>query len=314
MPQPGITGKGCPFIPSQQFNQGQLNAFLLLLLTAAWAADRSGKPWLSGALLGTATAIKLFPGFLFLYPVCRGQWRPVVSGTLAFVAVNGRALALLGPSTFTDYYHHVLPHLGIYRDVWLNSSLSGYWHKLFDSRSGHTIPLWHAPLIAQFGTVACCTVVVILVALLTASAQTRRQKDLAFGLTLNGMLLVSPITWDHYFLLAALPLFMLWLWVPRQGPLRLAVQILLVVLSLGPKFYWNLVMPGVGEREGQIASAWQTVAFVSYLFYGSLALFALGVIMIGRSARPIARKGSAWLPRYRSQRRFVRSSSMPSAH
>jgi hypothetical protein len=297
----------------QQFNQGQLNAFLLLLITGAWAADRSEKPWLSGALLGTATAVKLFPGFLFLYPVCRGQWRPVVSGVVAFFAVNGVALALLGPETYADYYRNVLPHLGVYRDVWLNSSLSGYWHKLFDTRSGHNLPLWHAPALAQFATVASCTTAVLIVAFHIVQARSRRQKDLAFGLTLNGMLLVSPITWDHYFLLVALPLLMLWLWVPRPSPMNLALQVILVVLSIGPKFFWDFALPGVGEREGQIATPWQTVVFLSYLLYAQVALFGLVAALIARSARATPRRGSPWLPLYRFRTRFAPSSSTRSA-
>jgi hypothetical protein len=297
----------------QQFNQGQLNAILLLLITGAWAADRSGKPWLSGALLGTATAVKLFPGFLFLYPVCRGQWRPVAGGALAFCAVIGLTIAVFGPETYLDYYRSVLPHLGIYRDVWLNSSLSGYWHKLFDSRSGHTIPLWHAPALAQFATAASCATVVTVVALCTARARTRRQKDLAFGLTLNGMLLVSPITWDHYFLLAALPLLMLWLWVPRRGLMRLAFQVVLVLLSIGPKFFWNITLPGAGEREGQIADPWQTVGFLSYLFYAQTVLFGLVTALMARTARPTSRRGTPWLPLHQFRQRFAPSSSTRSA-
>ena len=31
---------------------------LLLLITGAWAAERSGRPWLAGGLLGAATAIR----------------------------------------------------------------------------------------------------------------------------------------------------------------------------------------------------------------------------------------------------------------
>src|SRR6266568_5970984 len=51
----------------EQLQQGQLNLILLLLIVGSWSAERSGRPRLAGACLGTATALKLFPGFLILY-------------------------------------------------------------------------------------------------------------------------------------------------------------------------------------------------------------------------------------------------------
>jgi len=50
----------------EQCRLGQLTLIVLFLVTGIWAAERSGSPWLAGALLGVATSIKLFPGFLFL--------------------------------------------------------------------------------------------------------------------------------------------------------------------------------------------------------------------------------------------------------
>ena len=58
-----------------QFSLGQLTLLILLLLTGTWAADRSARPILAGSLLGTATAIKLFPGFMFLYFLMRREWK-----------------------------------------------------------------------------------------------------------------------------------------------------------------------------------------------------------------------------------------------
>src|SRR5262249_2993596 len=153
-------------------------------------------------------------------------------GVFAFCALNGLTLALFGTEAYWDYYQKVLPHLGMYRDVWLNCSLNGYWHKLFDSRSGHTIPLWQAPLVAAIGTVASSAIVILPVAFLIRRAQTRLALDLAYCLTINGMLLVSPITWEHSSLLLALPFLVLWQEARRDGWLKLALQIILIVLSL----------------------------------------------------------------------------------
>jgi hypothetical protein len=297
----------------QQFNQGQLNAFLLLLIIGAWAADRAERPWLSGALLGLAMGLKLFPGFLFLYPLCRGQWRPLVSGALAFVALNGLALVLFGPQAYLDYAQQVIPHLGIYRDVWLNFSLNGFWHKLFDSRSGHTIPLWQAPAVAAVGTLISWALVVAVVALLTARARTRPAKDLAFCLTISGMLLVSPITWDHYFLLLALPFLVLWQRARHGGFLKLALLLILLVLSIDAKSFWKLTLPGPTEIEGQIAGPLQTVLFLSCFSYALYALFVLLAVLTGRSIRPIFEKWPTCFASSRFHQQLAPSSSTPSA-
>src|SRR5262249_6758938 len=163
----------------------------------------------------------------------------------------------------------------MYGAVWLNCSLNGYWHKLFDSRSGHTIPLWHAPAVAAAGTVVSCATVVAVVAFLTGRAQTRPAKDLAFCLAINGMLLVSPITWEHSSLLLALPFFVLGRQARHDGPLQVALEVLLIVLSIDAKILWKLTLPGVGTMEGQVANAWQTLIFLSCFTYAHLALFVL---------------------------------------
>jgi hypothetical protein len=266
----------------QQFNQGQLNAILLLLTTGAWAADRTGRPLLAGALVGAATAVKLFPGFLFLFFLCRRQWRSLAAGAFSFLALTGLTVALFGVQTYLDYCRDVLPNLAIYRDVWLNSSLSGYWHKLFNSSSGHTIPVWHSPALALGGTVASCAAVAGVLAVFTWRARTREELDLAFGLTLNGMLLVSPITWDHYFILLILPALLLWLRLSRGGLARVALGLILFALFFDPDTVWRAVTGGPGVRAQQVATPWQTIGIISHLFYALFGLFLLGVAELWR--------------------------------
>src|SRR5262249_9148074 len=72
--------------------QGQLGMLLLLLIAGAWAADRAGREGLAGFLLGTATAIKLFPAMLLLYFIIRRQWR---AGGFALIGVGILTLATL---------------------------------------------------------------------------------------------------------------------------------------------------------------------------------------------------------------------------
>ncbi len=87
----------------QQMSHGQLNLVLLALVTGTWVLDRSGRPYWAGALLGAATAIKLFPGFFFLYFLLRGQWKVVVAGVAAFATLIALTVALVGLHTYRNY-------------------------------------------------------------------------------------------------------------------------------------------------------------------------------------------------------------------
>ncbi len=115
---------------SQQMVLGQLNLLLLLLLTGTWAADRTNRPIWAGVLLAAATAVKLFPAFLFLYFVLRGRWRVVAAGIVTFVLVTALTALVLGPQAYRDYFGEALPTASLWRGCWHNLSLSGLWFKL----------------------------------------------------------------------------------------------------------------------------------------------------------------------------------------
>ena len=230
----------------QHMLQGQLGLVLLLLVTAAWAAERSGQPAWAGILIGTATAIKLFPGLLFVYLLARRQWRAVRVGALALVVVTALTALVLGPSCYRDYLANALPSLDKYRVGWPNLSLAGFWHKLFNApRGSKVIPLWQQPILAWGGLLVSDAVVIGLTAWAAAHSRSRAESDLAFASTVTAMLLVSPITWDHYFTILFLSLFLLWYRLPASGLPRVLFWVLLVVLWITPLAYWKLSMPKV---------------------------------------------------------------------
>jgi hypothetical protein len=87
-----------------QMMHGQLNLLLLLMLTSAWAAERSGHGRLAGIIVGLATAIKLFPGFLFVYFLIRREWRAVGAGLIAMTAIAALTVLMFGPETYRGYF------------------------------------------------------------------------------------------------------------------------------------------------------------------------------------------------------------------
>jgi hypothetical protein len=207
----------------QQTNQGQLNLVLLALITGTWVADRRGWPIVAGSLLGAAAAIKLFPAFLFLYFLVRGKWKVLGSGLVSGLLLTALTAGILGPAAFQDYIHDALPRVSLFRDWWANASLTGFWCKLFNAPSHHVVELWSNPWLARGGILISCLLLTAMLVRLIRKARSTAETDLAFGLSIVVMLLVSPITWDHYFLLLLPTLAILW---TRMGSPSLAGWIL----------------------------------------------------------------------------------------
>lgn len=260
----------------QQMLQGQLNLILLLLIVGVWTADRAGRPLLAGGLLGAAAAIKLFPAFLVLYFLARRDWRAVAASAASLLLITLVTFGLLGWESYATYLSDVLPVAATWKAAWNNASLAGFWHKLFapGPRNGELIPLLASPALALAGTAVSVAVVLLLLVPRVVRARTARARDLAFGLTITAMLLVSPVTWEHYFLLLLLPLVVVWIGLPRCWLHQMAWWGLVVVLGLPIIAVCNLLIPG-GFWAGH-ATPWHALTLLSVQCYGLCGLLALG--------------------------------------
>jgi Glycosyltransferase family 87 len=261
-----------------QLHLGQLNLVILLLLTGVWAADRSGRPLLAGTCLGIAAAIKLFPGFLFLYFIMRGRWKTVIAGAVSLFLLAGFTAALFGPEAYRYYFLNVLPRVAKFRGLWANASLVGFWVKLFDPPSEYprVVPIWHSPAAARLGILVSCSAILAVFAWIVRRSKSLVEQDLAFGLAVTAMLLVSPITWDHYLLLLLVPLAVTWVQLPQSDAARVLFTAMLVAFWSWPLQIDNLIIPG-GVSTG-LARPVHTLTILSYQCYALLALFALGVV------------------------------------
>jgi hypothetical protein len=267
---------------------GQLGLVLLLLTTAAWIAERTGRPAWAGALLAIATAIKIFPGFLFLYFAIRRQWRALAAGALVLLGLTVMTAAVLGVEAYRSYAQDVLPRVSWFRAGWNNASLPGFWSKLFDPAPDEprsvwrTEALWQSVWLARIATLVSCTVVTAIVLQAAHRARSRGDCDRAFGIALIGTLLVWPVVWEHYFVLLLVPMALAW-WTafPTRPAARfgfLAAQAALFFIP--PADVQGLVIPG-GYPRG-LATPVHALTVLSFQLYALLALFALAV----RTARP----------------------------
>lgn len=220
-----------------QLYQGQLNCLLASLITAAWVADRRGRPALGGVAIGLAGAVKLYPLFLLIYFAFTRRWSGLAAGILAFLAANGVAGTVFGMEAFREYFLTVVPAVaGQFEQSWVNLSLHGFWQRLMGSEI----------FASRLGPTTVCMVgrglawgVVLMVALVVARAChracTRENRDCAFALAVVATLLVSPITWSHYSLLLLLPIALAWMRA-TPGPETWLFGAILGVLWLPPNF------------------------------------------------------------------------------
>jgi len=260
----------------EQCRLGQLTLILLLLVTAAWAAERSGYPCLAGSLLGTATMVKLFPGFLFLYYALRGRWKVVSAGLAAIAVLFALTAIILGIGAYRTYFVTVLPAIQWFRVGWNNDSLCGFWSRLFDPAPEHgrdrslTEPLLYSPILFEALSLISSAAVLGIVACVVRRDATGRRSDLTFALSVTAMLLVSPICWEHYLLLLLVPLAVVWLELPASLLARTLFLVIIAAFWLGYPLVWT-----VFNFNGRTATWVDSLGALSYQFYALLAFFAL---------------------------------------
>lgn len=259
----------------QQVFHAQNNGVALLLIVMAWAAQRKGFQDTAGICLGLATALKLIPGLLFLFFLLKRQRRAVAVGVAAFLAAQAVAWLILGSDEFLAFLRNLGPHTARFRAGWLNSSLVGLFARLFEPSAvlpGH-VPLRPMPYATEAAAYGCGLLLVAATAWRQRLALTPPQNDLAFGLWTTAMLLVSPLTWDHYLLLAMPALFLLWRWLPEGAGWATAYAAVVFLLWLHPILVWEPLIDGGFERGR--AQPWQSLTLISYKHWGLWLLYAL---------------------------------------
>jgi hypothetical protein len=268
----------------QHIRIGQLNLVLLMLITAAWAADRRGHPWWAGALIGAATAVKLFPGFIAIYWLTRRQWRPLFAATLAFATLTAVTGLVLGPNALVSYVNKALPALRPSWSAWGNLSVSSVWLKLFDPAATEYIdPLFRSTTLAWLAV--CLSSAAIIVTLIRSTLRT--DADLGFVLTIMAMLLVSPVTWSHYLVLLLLPGLIIWQHLPADGQARPFFLICLACLWVDPQLFRSLA--GLKRGETGNAGPYHILTVMAIPMFALLGWYVLGCrsALVKRQATPL---------------------------
>jgi hypothetical protein len=256
--------------------QGQLTLVLVLLVTAIWALERSGRPGAAGLLLGLAAAIKLYPAYLAVFFAVRGQLRALLAAAVSLSVLTLVTAAVLGMDTYHDYRQIVLPYLGRFQPLSYNFSFTGFWHKLFDPAAQVVLssPSWASPTLARWGTLLSDLVVTVIVAALVLRARTPERRDLAFGASVTAMLLVSPITWDISLVLLLVPIAVIARNTGRSRWVPTALVLILAIIYLPQNAMTELALAGWTNHT---ITPDFILGAASLKFYALLGTFFLGL-------------------------------------
>lgn len=212
----------------------QLMILLLVLLLLGLRFSMQDRDIVAGILIGLAVAIKLMAWPLWLLLILRRQWRALFASLACFSCLSLVGFSIIGPNHAMTYYLEVSRNVsGLYRACTYNYSLSTIGWRVFSGAQCDTIiGVVAQPLVlnsALVHVVAWALPVALLVCCLIACVNTE-DLELQYALMVGACILVSPIAWMHYLVLAVIPFVVIltrlrgkhgnW---PNRWRLRLAV-------------------------------------------------------------------------------------------
>ncbi|MHC1697406.1 MAG: glycosyltransferase family 87 protein [Geobacteraceae bacterium] len=189
---------------------GQLMTLNLALLIGSWQMLRSGKEIPGGILLGSAIAFKLIAWPLAILLILRKRWGAIGATGTVLVAANGISALLVESQSVADYYLKVGPSVSsLYHSYIRNFSLCSIGWRVFVGTGSPALTGLNAPPLVEAPSLACYVSLILPVILLTVGlylATRASTFDASFGIMTCVSLLVAPITWSHYLVLASIPM------------------------------------------------------------------------------------------------------------
>lgn len=241
---------------------GQINLVLLALFASALAlglrAPSTGaREARVGLLLGCAAAIKVYPAALGLALLASRRIKAAVAMFLgALLFTLGDVLIGGGIPGAATYLSAILPRLSeSFSPLPDNQSLQAVLARVFSTQEfSYTIiadrfllrvpALLESPTLLRAGTAVGVGTIALLTLFGIGRLGTRRATGEGFAVALSLMLaalvIVTPIVWDHYYVLLAVPLAVLWRHRSCLGPWVSAVPLLVGVL-VGIQRLWRAV-------------------------------------------------------------------------
>ncbi len=223
---------------------GQVTILLLLLWAAGMLFYQRGWHAASAFVFALATAIKLTPLVVVAPMLLWREWRWLRQYSVFLVALTALMVVINGPAPLADYIFHVMPSMAAAgTSDFENKSLLSSVQLLYAALHGNSLKT--ATPAAPHGIIIAAKVSALALGGLTLLLVWRLGRamtvaDRLLSLSFFGLLSVciAPISWKHAYIVAYLPLALMWAKAFRQQLSLPALSLLtLASIELGSFFF-----------------------------------------------------------------------------
>jgi len=210
---------------------GQIGFVLLALCAGAlmlvMREPTGRRDALAGLCLALAAAIKLTPIVLILYLAWAGRRRAAAWGAGLFGALTMMSILVAGWGNMVLYVTRFLPSLARGAATYANQSINGFLNRLLTGESMSVFDFSSEPFLVWLLTRVAALLLLggaFLLARPGGDAPRERRLSLGYGLIVLTSLLVAPISWEHHYVLALIPLSLMIAEIaraPSWGPVAL---------------------------------------------------------------------------------------------
>jgi hypothetical protein len=186
---------------------GNLTHFILLLLIAAWFCLEKKCDFVLGIILGIAALIKIPLFLLGIYFALRRRWRVLAGFSVALFAMVGSSLLLFGLDLHLAWYHQCIqPFAGKALATSNVQSVDGFLARLLYGGDiwWPIVVGWRFKVI-RYALLSLLVGTTIWVCWRSKPPKTLEAQNLEFSIVLCLALLISPVSWTHYYLFLLLP-------------------------------------------------------------------------------------------------------------
>jgi hypothetical protein len=259
---------------------GQSSLLVLLLLAATLALLIRRRDTAAGLVLAVAILLKLTPGILLALLVMKRRWRAVGAAVAGVLALTLLSSLVTGVQPQVTYFGKMVPLLGSGTAFYPNQSLNGFLTRLLDAGDYRKADLsldLQAPRILATALAAGVVILSLLaIARRRRGGESREALEDGFATLVVASLLVSPISWEHHYVIILLPAWILIRrWGDRGASSRPAVVATGVALALTGSYIGLRVFEKFGP--GPLGPLLSSAAFT-----GGLVLW--WIFLTGRSA------------------------------
>ncbi len=268
----GVIFVSLNFYPTYRaFQCGQVSLLIFALAAASlWLLSR-GRDGAAGALVGIAAAIKLTPVVLVVYFLAARRYRAAAGALAAVAASLVISVAGAGVENHLRFVSEILPALSRGAATFANQSLPGFLARVGMETTMNAFEFVDEPrwlwFLARAGSGAVLLGSILLARRLALSGGA---EGAAAGLALvtTGSLIASPISWEHHWVQALVPLAVLIAFAVREERLSLPWSAALACgyVLIATNAY-DLIRHHFPYGAGRLA--------ISYALYGGFLLWSL---------------------------------------